>query len=60
MVKYENQCYSCGQTCINCGLKRVPVLVCDECGQEVERLFKAGNVQICAECILEQYEEVET
>ena len=45
---------------INCGLKHVPVLICDEYGQEVEKLFKTANVQICAECILEQYEEVET
>lgn len=60
MIKYENHCYSCGQPCINCGLKHVPVLICDECGQEVERLFKADNVQICVECILAQYEEVET
>ena len=60
MIKYENQCYSCGQPCINCGLKHVPVLICDECGQEVERLFKVDYDHVCAECILGQYEEVET
>lgn len=60
MIKYENQCYSCGQPCINCELKRVPVLICDYCGQEVERLFKVDYDHVCAECILEHYEEVET
>lgn len=59
MVKYESECVGCPNEigCIGdyCQYKHVPVLICDECGQEVDELYEVDfdNDQRCLSCLLD-------
>ena len=35
------------------------MLVCDECGDEVETLYKVDGMQLCSRCALNELEEVD-
>lgn len=63
MIKYENECVSCGLPCINgCRYKRVTHYYCDECDSEVDsidNLYKFAGMQICKECVLGHFEKSE-
>ena len=48
----------CDIPCIDCGRKRVPHYYCDNCGEE-KKLYEDGCEQLCAECLLKNYEVVE-
>lgn len=63
MIKYENQCVGCppergcmGESCRN---RNVPVMICDDCGDEVQDLWYGndGN-QYCKYCITGYIEKV--
>lgn len=63
MVKYENECVGCptelgclGSACPN---RRVLHLYCDECGEEVDKLYEYDSQQLCIDCIEASLEEVE-
>ena len=58
MVKYYSDCVGCADGCHNCELgNKTPHLVCDCCGDEVERLYKfIDGRELCADCLLEQFE----
>ncbi len=58
MIKFEDQCVGCPQGCINCGRKRTPIMICDDCGEEVEDLYEVGNQQLCGECALNNLDKV--
>lgn len=58
MITYEDQCVGCPQGCINCGRKRVPVMICDKCKEEQEDLYYVGNEQLCADCALDALDKV--
>jgi len=64
MIKYEreNDCVGCDY-CVNCGRKEdyfVPILTCDSCGKEVDKLYEfEGGFEICAECVLEHFDEID-
>ena len=67
MITYENQCVGCPPEigCIgdSCKYKHVPILICDQCKDEAERLYWFGRKQLCEECyivnIMKEAEEVE-
>lgn len=48
----------CDISCRDCGRKRVPHYYCDECGEE-KKLHEDGFEQLCADCILKNYEVVD-
>lgn len=56
MVVYENECVSCGLHCLYtaCKYYEVAHYVCDRCGAE-ETLYDYDGEQLCASCILDQY-----
>lgn len=55
-IKIENHCVGCDIPCINCGLKRVEVYYCDECGEEIEGdIYEAEGDELCEECLLARY-----
>lgn len=58
MMKIENDCVSCPQGCIDCGLKRVAHYYCDECKTE-ETLYHYEDKELCADCLLKKFEKVE-
>ena len=62
LYEMESDCVGCPQGCINCGRREktphLEDLVCDCCNRSVEKLFKYDGSQYCAECILEDFEEI--
>lgn len=63
MIKYENECVGCppemgcmGSACPN---SNVMHLICDKCGEEVERLRDYDGEQWCDDCILNEFDIVE-
>lgn len=64
MIKYEDSCVDCGLPCLgeSCSHKHVPLMFCDKCKQEVDRLFYSPisiDAQLCEDCVLEELEEVD-
>lgn len=61
MVRIENQCVDCGLPCIGkaCRYYRVKVLICDECGDEVDTLYQFEGEELCGDCVLKRLEVVE-
>lgn len=61
MIRYESDCVDCADGCHGCGLKKeTPHLYCDECGGDEEVLYKFDDGrELCAECLLAQYETVD-
>ena len=63
MVNYENECVGCppergclGSACPNRNVRR---LYCDRCGCEEEKLYKHDGEELCADCLLDEFEVVE-
>lgn len=60
--KYENDCVACpdGQPCMgnSCPNRNVKHLYCDECKNEVEKLYIVGNEELCEECLLKMFDEI--
>lgn len=54
---YENRCVDCDIPCTDCGLKRVPVFVCDRCGKEDKLYNVDGEQQLCEHCLREVMQE---
>ena len=63
MTKYRNECVGCppemgclGNSCPN---RSIPYLVCDKCGYEVGKLYKADDKEVCEDCLLDMFERIE-
>ena len=63
MITYEDECVGCpaelgcmGSACPN---RNVKYLYYDECGDDVEKLYKYDGQEICEECLLEEFEVIE-
>lgn len=64
MIEYEDRCCSCavpGYPCIGnaCSLRHYRVFVCDECGEEVDKLWWVDGQQLCECCVFGALQEVE-
>lgn len=61
MIRCESQCVSCGFPCRYevCRYYKVKVLECDNCGDEVDKLYLLGEEELCESCVLERLEVVE-
>lgn len=62
MTRYENQCVQCGFPCRYeaCRYCRIRILECDECNDEVDKLYIGiSGRELCAKCALEELEAVE-
>jgi hypothetical protein len=60
MIKYENECVSCGLPClgVSCPYREVAHYYCDCCGGE-GKLYHYDNKELCEECLLKNFEVVE-
>lgn len=64
MVRQITECFDCatpsypcrGYTCPN---RNKRVLICDKCGEEVEKLYRTEDGELCEECVLERLEVIE-
>lgn len=61
MRKYQNDCCDCATPGYPCNGRHKSVLhlICDECGGDVDRLYVYGGNEYCADCLLEQFEQVD-
>ena len=56
MIRYENECCGCdapNYPCrgYSCPLRHVPHLICDRCGDDVEKLFLIHD-DLCEDCFM--------
>lgn len=53
-IRFENECVGCPKEmgCLGsgCPYTHVPYLVCDSCGDEVEKLYDTEDGQLCEDC----------
>lgn len=64
MVSYENECCDCavpGYPCIgsSCPNRHVKHYYCDECKDDVEKLYRFDGEELCLDCIEKRLEVVE-
>ena len=63
MITYENECVGCppelGCLYDACPKRNVKHLYCDKCGCEEERLYNYDGEELCAECLLSEFETIE-
>ena len=64
MITERNECCGCAvpaYPCLgdSCPRRHTAVLICDECGDEVEKLYKVDGMQLCGRCALNELEEVD-
>ena len=64
MVKYENDCIGCaapGYPCLgeSCRYRNVKHLYCDDCGDDVDKLYCVDDQELCEDCLLEHFETIE-
>ena len=62
MIKYKNRCCGCAvpaYPCLgaSCPNRNVPVHYCDECGSELDTVYKSNGAELCADCHKETEEE---
>ena len=58
-IVFENQCVGCPQGCIDCGRRRVPVMICDDCGDPESELWYAEDGKMyCKYCITRHLDKV--
>ena len=63
MIKYENECCGCatesypcmGSACPN---RKVPHLLCDRCGDDVEELYNCYGEELCEDCLKDNFEKI--
>lgn len=57
MIQKEDGCIGCPKEmgCLGdtCPMKNGYVMVCDECGNEVDELYEYDNQQVCFDCLLD-------
>lgn len=64
MIRYEDECCDCatpGYPCIgdSCPLKHVRRLYCDRCEFPAKKLYKYDSEELCEECLLAEFEEID-
>ena len=61
MIKSESDCLDCGLPCKYelCPHYRVRRLYCDKCKDEVDKLYKYGEEELCEDCLIKEFEVVE-
>ena len=64
MITERDECCGCATEsypCLgdSCHRRHTVVLICDECGDEVEKLYKVDGMQLCSRCALNELEEVD-
>ena len=63
MIKFENECCDCavpGYPCMGsaCPNRKVPHLLCDRWGDDVEELYDYDGEELCKECLLDSFKKI--
>lgn len=61
MITYESDCVGCVLHCLGsgCSHNKVRVLICDNCGDETDRLYQVDDKQVCEYCLTQMFEVIE-
>lgn len=63
MIRYENECVGCppelGCLYDACPNRNVRHLYCDKCGCEEDVLYNYDGEELCAECLLDEFDVIE-
>lgn len=61
MIEFESDCVGCGFPCRKnaCPHYETAILTCDYCNHESDTLFYYDTSQICGECLVKQFIEVD-
>lgn len=64
MIRVENDCCDCAvpaYPCLgdSCPLRHQKHYYCDNCHEEVDRLYRLDGMELCESCVLERLEVVE-
>ena len=61
MIKVKSNCADCGLPCIYaaCPHYKIVIYECDDCGDEVNKLYHFDGEQLCISCIEKRLERVE-
>lgn len=64
MIREEDRCCSCAvpaYPCLgdSCSLRHCRVLYCDNCKDEVGKLYRLDDLELCETCVLERLEVIE-
>ena len=63
MVRILRGCCGCDAQntacCISCSERESVEMTCDRCKDDVFRLFWFGDEQLCVDCLLKEFDEVE-
>ena len=57
MIKHVSECVGCEHCVPLCPYRDVTVLVCDECGDEVEKLYWYEGEQLCEDCAVDRFKD---
>ena len=62
MIYYSNDCVDCGLPCLysSCPHYKVKHFKCDCCAEEDVKLYHYEGYQLCAECLLREFDVVES
>lgn len=60
MIIIENRCVDCLLPCLgdSCPQRHARCYYCDDCKEEVEKLYWYDNKELCIECIEKRLEKV--
>lgn len=60
MIKTSDECVDCGLPCLGylCPNRHIRHLICDKCGDEVDKLYILDGEELCEDCLLEQFETI--
>ena len=52
MIRFVDECVCCDLPCVNCGLRNVERLYCDECEHEIEdEYYDLDGEDVCPDCL---------
>lgn len=61
MIRVESECVGCGLPCLYgaCPYYKVKRLYCDDCGEDMEHLYRFAGYELCVDCVLKQLERID-
>lgn len=62
MIRYENHCCSCAVPAYpcrgaDCPLRNVEVHYCDNCGDELDKIYEVDGDELCEHCLKKRFKK---
>ena len=61
MIKYTDECVSCGLPCLgdSCPNRNVKHLICDRCGEEIDEAWIVDGEHLCEDWLKDEFEHID-